>query len=208
MKNRKGVMAILSGFSGVGKGTIVQELVKKYGYVLSVSVTTRMPREGETEGVNYFFRTTEEFEKMIEEDAFMEYAKYVDNYYGTPKEYVLEQVEKGKDVLLEIEMQGALKVKEKFPEVALIFLIPPNVSDLKRRLLKRGTEDEGRIHARIARSREECEYLDKYDYIVVNDELEDCVEEIHGILEAIHYARENQKQQIEKIKAEFQSFED
>lgn len=207
MNDRKGIMAILSGFSGVGKGTIVGELVKRYGYVISVSATTRAPREGEKEGVNYFFKTTEEFEQMIADGELMEYAKYVDNYYGTPKGYVTEQLDAGKDVLLEIEMQGALKVKEKFPEVALIFILPPGVGDLKKRLIKRGTEDEKMIRTRLARSKEECQYLPEYDYIVVNDDLEECIEEIHGLLEAIHDTKENQKDKIEKICEEFDTME-
>ncbi|MBR1741568.1 MAG: guanylate kinase [Lachnospiraceae bacterium] len=206
MKDRKGIMAILSGFSGVGKGTIVGELVERYGYMISISATTRAPRDGEKEGVNYFFKTMEEFEQMIEREELIEYARYVDNYYGTPKEYVLEQLEEGRDVLLEIEMQGALKIKERFPEVALIFIVPPNVSDLKKRLIKRGTENEEMIRTRIARSKEECQYLTQYDYIVVNDDLEECIEEIHGILEAVHDTRENQRGHIEKIKEEFETF--
>ena len=113
--NKKGIIAIISGFSGVGKGTIVKELVNRYGYVVSISATTRKPREGEVDGKSYFFKTQEEFEQMIKKDELMEYAQYVDHYYGTPKKYVMEQLEQGNDVLLEIEMQGALKIKEKFP---------------------------------------------------------------------------------------------
>lgn len=204
MKDRKGIMAIISGFSGVGKGTIVNELVTRYGYVISISATTRAPRDGEQEGINYFFKTTDEFEKMIEQDKLIEYATYVGNYYGTPKEYVIEQLEKGHDVLLEIEMQGALKVKERFPEVALIFIVPPKVEDLKTRLIKRGTEDTKMIEARMAESKEECKYLSKYDYVVVNDDLEECIEKIHGILEAVHETKENQKEHIKKIQTEFE----
>ncbi len=203
MKDRKGIMAILSGFSGVGKGTIVGELVKRYGYVISISATTRLPRDGEKEGVNYFYKTTEEFEDMIKKEELMEYAKYVDNYYGTPKDYVLKQIENGNDVLLEIEMQGALKVKERFPEVALIFIVPPKVADLRERLLKRGTEDAEMIDTRMARSKEECKYLSHYDYVVVNDDLEECIRQIHEILEAVHNTKDNQKEHIQRLQEQF-----
>ena len=152
----RGVIAVISGFSGAGKGTVVEQLVKKHGYTISVSATTRKPREGEVEGKNYFFKTKEQFEEMIQKGELIEYAQYVEHYYGTPKEYVMEQIRNGKDVLLEIEMQGALKVKEKFPEVSLIFITPPSAKELRSRLEKRGTESEEVIAKRIARAKEEC----------------------------------------------------
>src|SRR5699024_1520486 len=130
-----------SGFSGAVKGTVMKRLMEKYdNYALSISATTRKPREGEQDGREYFFKETEEFEKMIAQDELIEYARYVDNYYGTPRSYVEEQLAAGKDVILEIEIQGALKVKEKFPETLLIFITPPNAAELKRRLVGRGTE--------------------------------------------------------------------
>ncbi len=205
--SKKGIIAIISGFSGAGKGTVVGELTEKYGYAVSVSATTRKPREGEEEGKSYFFKTKEEFEQMIENDELIEYAKYVDNYYGTPKAYVMEQVQQGKDVLLEIEMQGALKVKEKFPEVSLIFITPPSAKELRRRLEKRGTEEAEVITKRIARAKEECAFMEEYDYIVENDGLEECVSYMHGLLQAIHFSKDNQEELIEKIWKDFDQYQ-
>lgn len=204
--SKKGIIAIISGFSGAGKGTVVGELTKKYGYAVSVSATTRKPREGEEEGKSYFFKTKEEFEQMIEADELIEYARYVDNYYGTPKAYVMEQINNGKDVLLEIEMQGALKVKEKFPEVSLIFITTPSVKELRRRLEKRGTEGAEVIDKRLARAKEECDYMESYDYIVENAGLEECVASLHGLLQAIHFSQSNQKELTEKIRKDFDQY--
>lgn len=201
--SKRGIIAIISGFSGAGKGTVVAELVKRYGYAISVSATTRAPRDGETEGISYFFKTKEEFERMIHNDELIEYAQYVGNYYGTPKEYVLEQVAAGKDVLLEIEMQGALKVKEKFPDVSLIFVTPPSAAGLRERLIKRGTESMDVIDKRLARAKEECAYMKEYDYIVINDDLGECVEQMHQLLQSIHFSRNNQKNFMEKIWKDF-----
>ena len=136
MKN-KGILTVVSGFSGAGKGTIMKELLKKYEFALSISATTRKPREGEEHGREYFFLTREEFEDKIKENDFIEYAEYVGNYYGTPKSYVKEQLEQGKDVLLEIEMQGGMLVKEQFPDAVLIFITPPSAEVLKKRLIGR-----------------------------------------------------------------------
>ncbi len=134
--SKKGVLVVVSGFSGAGKGTLMKALLDQYdNYALSISATTRAPREGETEGREYFFKSREEFLRMIEEDALIEYAQYVGNYYGTPKDYVLGNMDAGKDVILEIEIQGALKVKEKFPEAVLVFVMPPSAGELKRRLI-------------------------------------------------------------------------
>ena len=206
-KKKKGIIAIISGFSGAGKGTVVNELIRQYGYAVSISATTRAPRVGEEEGKSYFFKTRDEFEEMIRNDELMEYAQYVDNYYGTPKEYVLQQVEQGKDVLLEIEMQGALKVKEKFPEVSLIFITPPSVQELRRRLEKRGTETPEVIDKRIARAKEECSFMDAYDYVVVNAGLEECVEEMHALLQSLHLSKNNQSRLIADIKADFDQYD-
>ena len=144
----KGVLAVVSGFSGAGKGTIVSKLINNYdGYALSISATTRAPREGEVDGVHYFYKEYEEFEKMIEQDELYEYARYLDNYYGTPKAFVRDQIAAGKDVILEIDVQGALQIKKKYPGVLLVFVTPPSIDELSRRLRGRGTETEEQIHA-------------------------------------------------------------
>ncbi|MBM6969697.1 guanylate kinase [Mordavella massiliensis] len=184
----KGILIVVSGFSGAGKGTIMRALLDKYEetYALSVSATTRDPRPGEVEGREYFFCTVEEFEKMIAKEDLIEYAKYVDNYYGTPRTYVEEQLERGRDVILEIEIQGALKVKEKFPETLLLFVTPPSAAELKRRLEGRGTETPEVIASRMKRAREEAEYMDRYDYLIINDDLNECVEEMHQIIQGEH----------------------
>ena len=164
--NEHGVLAVISGFSGAGKGTLMKALLEKYdNYALSISATTRNPREGEVDGREYFFVTEDRFKEMMEQDALIEYAQYVNHYYGTPKEYVLSQMEQGKDGLLEIEIQGAVKVKERFPEAILIFVMPPNAEELKRRLIGRGTESMDVINARLRRAVEEAEGMDSYDYI-------------------------------------------
>ena len=182
---QKGVLIVLSGFSGAGKGTLVKALLKKYDeYALSVSMTTRAPREGERDGIEYFFTTRERFEETIVQNGLIEYALYCGNYYGTPKAYVEEQLAAGRNVILEIEIQGALKIKEKFPDSLLIFVTPPSAEELKRRLEGRGTETPEVIARRLARASEESEGIEAYDYIVVNDKLEDCVEELHRLVEA------------------------
>lgn len=185
--NNKGILIVVSGFSGAGKGTLMKALMKRYdNYALSISATTRKPRQGEIDGREYFFRTVEEFEKMIAQDELIEYAKYVDNYYGTPRAYVLDQLDAGKDVVLEIEIQGALKVKEKYPGTLLLFVTPPCAEELKRRLVGRGTETMEVIDSRLRRAVEESRGMDKYDYLVNNDDFETCVQEMHRIIQAEH----------------------
>lgn len=183
---KKGLLIVVSGFSGSGKGTIMKQLLKKYEeqYALSVSATTRQPRPGEVDGREYFFRTTEQFEEMIGQDALIEYAQYVGNYYGTPKAYVEQQLAAGKDVILEIEIQGALKVKKKFPDTLLLFVTPPSVDVLRERLIGRGTEDAGTVKKRLGRAIEEADGVEEYDYLVVNDDLDICVEEVHSVIQA------------------------
>lgn len=203
--NKKGIITVISGFSGAGKGTIVRELVEKYNYAISISATTRAPRDGEQDGVHYFFRTREEFEQMIKDGQLMEHARYVDNYYGTPKDYVMQQLDKGIDVILEIEMQGALQVKERFPEVTLVFVTPPSAEELRRRLTTRGTESPEVIEKRLARAKEECAFMEKYDYIVVNDELDECVEQMHQLIQSVHLAEEHQQELIGSICHEFEN---
>ena len=201
--NKKGILIVVSGFSGAGKGTIMKELLKQYdNYALSISATTRKPRPGEEEGREYFFKTVEEFEKMIAKDELIEYARYVDNYYGTPRAYVEEQLEAGKDVILEIEIQGALKVKEKFPETLLLFVTPPTAKELKHRLVGRGTETMDVIEFRMNRAKEEAEGMDKYDYLIVNDVLAECVEEVHRIIQGEHRRSFRNHAFIEHMKEE------
>ncbi|WP_418540495.1 guanylate kinase [Massilistercora timonensis] len=201
--SNKGILTVVSGFSGAGKGTIMKRLMEKYdNYALSVSATTRAPRPGEEEGREYFFRTVEEFEKMIAKEQLIEYAKYVDNYYGTPRAYVEEELEAGKDVILEIEIQGALKVKEKFPETLLLFVTPPSARELKDRLVKRGTESMEVILSRMERAREEANGMDRYDYLVINDVLEDCVDEVHKIIQGEHRKSFRNMDFIEKMRQE------
>ncbi len=183
----KGILIVVSGFSGSGKGTIMKEMMKNYdNYALSISATTRNPREGEVDGGEYFFKSTEEFEKMIAQDELIEYARYVNNYYGTPCAYVEEQLASGKDVILEIEIQGALAVKKKFPEALLLFVTPPSAEILKGRLVGRGTETQDVIDSRMQRAIEESVHMDAYDYLVVNDQLDDCVEKMHNIIQNEH----------------------
>lgn len=203
----KGILVVVSGFSGAGKGTVMKALLERYdNYALSVSVTTRTPRPGEEEGNAYFFRTREEFEKLIREDALIEYAQYVDNFYGTPRSYVEQKLEEGMDVILEIEIQGAMKIKEKIPEALLIFVTPPNVEELKRRLEGRGTEPADVIASRLKRASQEAEGMDAYDYILVNDQLEECVEQMHEIIRSEHCRSDRNLLFIEKIKEEARAF--
>ena len=183
-QKNKGIFLVLSGFSGSGKGTVMKEIMKKYSdrYALSISATTRAPRPGETDGVEYFFKTRAEFEAMIENDELVEYAQYVSNYYGTPKAYVEEQLNAGKDVILEIEIQGALKIKEKFPDTLLLFMTPPSAEELKKRLIGRNTETMEVIESRLSRAVQEAEGIENYDYLIINDDLEKCVEQFHSIV--------------------------
>ena len=184
---QKGILIVVSGFSGAGKGTLMKGLLEKYdNYALSISATTRKPREGEEEGKAYFFKETEEFEKMIAQDELIEYARYVNNYYGTPRAYVEEQLSKGKDVILEIEVQGALKVKEKNPQALLLFVTPPSAEELKHRLIDRGTETLDVINDRMRRAAEESEIMDHYQYLVINDDLDTCVKEVHQLIQSEH----------------------
>ena len=185
--NHQGILVVVSGFSGAGKGTLMKELLKRDdNYALSISATTRTPREGETDGKEYFFVTKEQFEKMRDERKLVEYAQYVNNYYGTPKEYVEQKMAEGKDVILEIEIQGALKVKKRFPDALLLFVTPPSAEELRRRLVGRGTETLEVINARLARAAEEASGMEAYDYLLINDDLDRCVEEMHQLIQLQH----------------------
>lgn len=205
MKESQGILTVLSGFSGSGKGTVTRMLLEQYeNYALSISATTRAPRAGEENGREYFFKTVEEFEKMIAKDDLIEYAKYVNNYYGTPMEYVHQQLQAGKDVILEIEIQGALKVKEKYPDALLLFITPPSAQELKNRLIGRGTEELDVIEKRMKTAAWEAQFMDQYDYIVINDKLQDCVEELHAIIQSEHRKSARNLVFAEKIKEELE----
>lgn len=182
----KGLLIVISGPSGAGKGTICRELLQSYNenLELSVSATTRKPREGEVEGINYFFREKPEFARMVEAGEFIEYAEVHDNYYGTPKRYVMDKLREGKDVILEIDVQGGMKVKDAFPEAVFIFIMPPSFEELKKRIEGRGTESEQDICKRLRNAYGELKYIHSYDYIVVNDDLKDAAARIKCILTA------------------------
>ena len=204
----KGILVVVSGFSGAGKGTVMKRLLEKYDdYALSVSVTTRAPRPGEEDGIAYFFRSREEFEQLIREDALIEYAQYVENYYGTPRSYVEEQLQAGRNVILEIEIQGAMKIKEKIPEALLVFVTPPTVEELERRLTGRGTETAQVIADRLARASEEAEGMGQYDYILVNDTVEECVDHLHQIIVSEHSRVSRNAEFIADIQKQTKAFQ-
>lgn len=203
----KGILVVLSGFSGSGKGTLVKRLLEEYdNYALSISMTTRMPRPGEEHGKSYFFVTKEEFQSTIERNGLLEYAQYCDNFYGTPKAYVEEQLANGKDVILEIEVQGALQIKEKFPETLLLFVTPPSAQVLKDRLAGRGTETEDVINKRMRRAAEESESMSLYDNIIVNDDLEECVRFTHNVIQSAHSTPDRVSKLIANLKEELSGF--
>lgn len=202
----KGILIVVSGFSGAGKGTLMNRLIDEYdNYALSISATTRAPRPGEEDGREYFFLKKEEFEKRIEAGGFIEYACYCDNYYGTPRDYVEKQLKAGKNVVLEIEIQGAMKIRQQFPTALLLFVMPPDVAELERRLTGRGTESPEVVTKRLNRAVEEAKGIEEYDYILINDDLETCVKNLHEIVEAARSAPYRNEEFIENIRAELEA---
>ena len=202
---RKGILIVISGFSGAGKGTLVKRLTEEYdGYALSVSATTRQPRPGEEDGREYFFLQKEQFEQKIKENGLIEYACYCDNYYGTPRDYVESRLAEGRDVILEIEIQGARKIREQYSDALLLFVMPPSAAELRRRLVGRGTESEEVIGKRMRRAAGEAEGIEEYEYIVVNDDLETCVRQLHEIIMAAHNTPQRNREFIENIRTELE----
>lgn len=198
-----GLLIVISGFSGAGKGTLLKRLMEKYdNYVFSVSMTTRQPRTGEVNGKDYFFVTREDFEREIDRNGLVEHAEYCGNYYGTPRAYVDEQLKKGRNVILDIEVQGAMQIKEKFPNTLMVFITPPSIEVLLKRLRARGTESEEVIQKRIGQAKEESKNMDRYEYIIVNDDLDTAVEEFHGVVEAAKHATFRRSNFITEIKTE------
>ena len=200
---QKGVLAVVSGFSGAGKGTVLKGLLDKYdNYAFSISATTRDPRPGEENGREYFFVKEDRFEEMIRKDQLIEYARYVNHYYGTPRDYVETRLAEGTDVILEIEIQGALNVKKKYPDAILIFVLPPTAKELERRLTGRGTETAEVIRQRLSRAYEEAEGMEMYDYILVNDSVDRCVEELHRLIQSQHLRTKSRMELVSKMKDE------
>lgn len=206
--NKRGLLVIVSGFSGVGKGTIVRKLLDDYNeqYYLSISATTRNPRPGEEHGREYFFITQDEFDRMISENRFLEYARYVGNSYGTPVSLVEDNLNAGKDVILEIELQGAMQVKEIYPDALTVFVVPPDAETLKNRLVGRGTETEEVICERLRRAGEEADQVEWYEYIIVNDKLETSVASLHGLIQSTKNRTLNNIEFINKVKEGVKAF--
>ncbi|QOX62542.1 guanylate kinase [Anoxybacterium hadale] len=200
---RKGLLFVVSGPSGAGKGTICKKLIDKMDIELSVSMTTRKPRPGEVDTKNYYFVSEEAFVETIQVEGFLEYAKVYGNYYGTPKEIVLKKLEEGKDVVLEIDIQGALKIRESYPKGVFIFILPPSMSELRKRITGRGSESEDDINLRLGETLKEVSYIDKYDYCVVNGDINEAVNRVAAIVKAEHSrVSEDIYDLIEKYKEE------
>lgn len=201
MTNDKGLLIVLSGPSGVGKGTVRKALFEdeETNFKYSISMTTRDKREGEVDGVDYFFKSREEFEQLIEQDKFIEYAEYVGNYYGTPVDFVRQTMEQGHDVFLEIEVEGAKQVRDKFPEALFIFLAPPSIEQLESRLVGRGTDSKEIIEHRISEAKRELTLMNLYDFVVVNDSIEEAKRKIRCIVEANHLRRSKVERHLRKL---------
>lgn len=205
--NDKGILIVLSGFAGSGKGTIISEVMKKYdNYALSVSATTRKAREGEVEGVHYFFKTEEEFKEMIEKGELLEYANYVGNYYGTPRTYVKDRLASGCNVILEIETEGALNIKREYPDAVLVFVMPPSVEEIYKRLKHRGTETDEVIDKRMRKAGVEMGVVDRYDYLIINDVLSESVELFNSVVNCQKMSVGRNRDYIESKKKEFEDY--
>lgn len=203
--DKKGFLIVISGFSGVGKGTVVKRLVQDYGYSLSISATTRAPREGEVDGREYYFKTKEDFMNLIDYNGFIEWAVYVENYYGTPRAFVEKELAAGHNVILEIEVQGAMNIKEQYPDAILIFLTAPSAAELRNRLVGRGTEEAAVIEKRMQRAIEESANMESYEYIVVNDDLDQCVKDVNSVIVARGCMIEENKEFMKQMKAELKA---
>lgn len=203
----KGKLIVISGFSGAGKGTVVKKLVEKYDYSLSISATTRQPREGEVDGKDYYFKSEAEFRSLIDYNGLIEWAQYVDNFYGTPRKFVEEEMAAGKNVILEIEVQGAMNVKSQYPNAILIFITTKDVSTLRERLTNRGTESPEVINKRLARAAEEATSMESYEFIVVNDDLDTCVDAVNSIVVSESCKKENVTEFLIDIKNQLESLD-
>lgn len=203
--NEKGQLIVISGFSGAGKGTVVKELVGRYGYSLSISATTRAPRPGEVDGKDYYFKTEAEFRNLIDYNGLIEWAQYVDNYYGTPKKFVEDEIAAGRDVILEIEVQGASIVRKQYPDAMLLFITTKDVETLRERLTGRGSETEEQVAKRIRRAAEEAEMIGNYDYIIVNDDLNTCIDTVHSVILGGKCKRERNESFIKKLQEDFRA---
>ena len=202
----KGRLIVISGFSGAGKGTVVKKLLEKYNYSLSISATTRAPREGEVDGREYYFKTIDEFKSLIDYNGLIEWAQYVDNYYGTPRKFVEDEIANGKNVILEIEVQGAMNIKSQYPNAILIFISTKDIETRHERLAGRGTETEEVIQKRISRAAEETESMEAYEYIVINDDLDTCVDAVNSIVVSETCKKENNTQFLIDIKKELEAY--
>ncbi len=198
-KMNKGILIVVSAPSGCGKGTILAEILKDESFYYSVSATTRSPRPGEQNGINYHFLTREQFEEKINSDGMLEYAEYCGNYYGTPKDKVLEKINEGKNVILEIEVQGAMQIKKKCPEALFVFIAPPSVSELRNRLVNRGTESTEVIEKRVSEAAHEISFAEKYDYVIINDDLDTAINDFKAVTRAALLTAENQKNIIDEV---------
>lgn len=203
----KGLLIVISGPSGAGKGTICKELIKASDIEMSISETTREPRKSEVDGKNYFFVTREQFQEKVKQEGFLEYAEVYGNYYGTPKQFIIDKIEKGSNVILEIDIQGALQIKEKYDEAVFIFILPPSMMELKNRIVTRGSETQESLNKRYGNALDEISYIDKYDYCIINDKVDIAVKKVKTIIEAEHYRVTKEiYNKIEKYKEEIKCY--